>query len=114
MGFDRRRFPRVPEAFRIQYRVAGDVSSWFSVSTVDLSACGVRFTHAEPLEPGVTLRFKITLPGFKEPLELRGLVVWCRTAFGDAMESGIEFMDVTMKQQIVIDRMVGFLSRRAT
>jgi c-di-GMP-binding flagellar brake protein YcgR len=112
MGEERRRFPRVPEPFSVQYRLSGDISSWCTAATVDLSACGIRMRVEEPIEHGTLLRLKVILPGLPEPMELRGLVIWTLVRDAGTIECGIEFADVTLKQQVIIDRMVGFLKKR--
>lgn len=110
---ERRRFPRIPEPFEVQYRVFGDLAaSWNTVMTVNLSAGGVRFRSPETLEPGNALELKVQLAGFNQMLTLRGSVIWGRLQSPGVMEYGVQFVDVAMPQQIQIDRLVHFLRQR--
>lgn len=111
MRKERRQFPRVREPFVIQYRVAGEVaSSWCRVTVINLSAGGVRFRCAEePLEVSTPVRIQATLPGFKEPLALTAVVVWSQLQASGVTEVGAEFQDLDAKQQLMIDRLAGFL-----
>ena len=113
MERDRRRFPRVQEPLEAQYRVDGDfASSWRGMSVLNISAGGIRFRTTEPITQGALLQFKIKLPGVPQPLELRGAAVWSAMQAPDVTETGVEFLDLTMKQQAQIDQMVSFLRTR--
>ena len=110
---DRRKFPRVLEAFSVRYRAAGELAgSWCSVTTSNLSAGGIRFRCVEPLEVGTPLRVELKLPGMAEVMTLRGHVAWSQMLASGVMESGVEFLDVTIPQQRLIDQLVGFLKNR--
>lgn len=110
---ERRKFPRIPESFELQYRVFGDMAaSWSAVRTANLSAGGVRFRSLETLESGTPLELHVQLAGFTQMLTLRGSVVWGRMQSPGVMEYGVQFVDVTMRQQAEIDRLVQFLRQR--
>lgn len=111
MAQERRHFPRVREPFTIQYRRSGEVvSSWSRVTVINLSAGGLRFRCAdESLEAGAPLQIQVTLPGFREPMTLKALVVWNQLHASGVTEVGAEFQDLGIKQQLMIDRLVGFL-----
>ena len=110
---ERRRFPRIPEAFIVRYRIFGELGgSWCAVTTVNLSAGGVRFRCVESLEVGTPLRVELKLPGIAEVMTLRGHVAWSQMHASGVMESGVEFLDVTIPQQRLIDQLVGFLKNR--
>ena len=110
---ERRKFPRIPEAFEVRYRVFGDMAaSWCEVTTINLSAGGLRFRGPEPLELGTPLDFKIQLDGFPQALMLRGVIVWNRMQSPGVTEYGAQFIDLTMPQQAQIDRLVLFLRQR--
>ena len=109
---DRRRFPRVPEAFRVQYRIFGDLEeSWHAVTTLNLSAGGIRFRGADPLEIGTPITLRVQLPGAAQPMTLRGQVVWSQMQASGVTESGVEFVDVRPEQRARIDQVVSFLDR---
>ncbi|MBI4342516.1 MAG: PilZ domain-containing protein [Candidatus Omnitrophica bacterium] len=113
MGEERRRFPRVPQSFAAQCRSLGGLSeSWRAVRTVDLSAVGMRVRSDEPFEFWTTLEIRIQVPSLREPLDLRGRVVWSRTPPSGMTEMGIEFVDLGPEQQEQIDELVQFLTDR--
>lgn len=110
---ERRKFPRIREAFEVHYRIYGDMAaSWHEVITVNLSAGGLRFRGPEPLEPGTPLDLKIQLTGFQQVLAFRGSVVWNRMQSPGVTECGVQFVDLSLPQQAQIDRLVLFLRQR--
>lgn len=110
---ERRRFPRVQELLSAQYRASGDLtSSWLTVTTLNMSAGGVRFRGTEPLQPGALLALRVQVPGVSEMLDLLGQVVWSHMQASGVTESGVEFLDITPHQQALIDQAVTFLGAR--
>ena len=113
MGSERRRFPRIPEAFAVTYRVSGEmISSWREVMAQNVSAGGVRFRVPEALGPGATMMLRLVLPGLPHPLQIKGQVAWSRMQASGVTEVGVEFLDVSEPDQRMIDRLVGFLRGR--
>ena len=113
MRQERRRFPRVPESFSVQYRAAGELgATWCTVTTQNLSAGGIRFRSAEPLEVGALLLLKFTLPGAAQMLDFRAHVIWSHMQASGVTEVGVELLDVTLQQRALIDRLVAFLRNR--
>ena len=113
MGEEQRRFPRIPEAFTVMYRVSGELaSSWCEVVTQNVSAGGVRFLVSEALDAGTTIMLRLALPGLSQPLQINGQVVWSRMQASGVAEVGVEFLDVSERDQRMIDRLVGFLRGR--
>ena len=111
---ERRRFPRAQERLEAQYRLDGDfTSTWTALTVMNLSAGGVRFRAAQPMNAGALLQMKIRLPGVPQLLELRGAVVWSQLQASGVTEYGAEFLDLTMRQQAQIDQLVSFLRTRA-
>ena len=111
MGDERRRFQRIPHEFEVQYRrFSGLADPWFTVTAINLSASGIRFRNEEALEVGTKLELHIRLPG-QEPFSLLGQVVWSELAASKVMETGVEFVDVSGRQEIRIDEMVQFLRK---
>jgi hypothetical protein len=110
---EQRRFPRVPEALAVRYRASGALAgSWCSVTAVNLSAGGIRFRCAEPLDVGASLQLELKLPGAAEAMVLRGQVAWSQMMASGVMESGVAFLDVAIPQQRLLDQLVSFLNRR--
>ena len=74
---ERRRFPRIGEAVKIQYRSSGQLgTSWHTATIVNFSAGGVRFRVEEPLERLAAVAVQIVFPGARSMMELQGQVVW--------------------------------------
>ncbi|MBI4342517.1 MAG: PilZ domain-containing protein [Candidatus Omnitrophica bacterium] len=110
---ERRRFPRAQEPIEAQYRLDGDfASTWTTATILNLSAGGVRFRAAQPLNAGALLQMKLRLPGMPQLLELRGAVVWSQLQAATVMEYGVEFRGLTLRQQAQIDQLVSFLRTR--
>lgn len=112
MGSERRRFPRAPQPLEVRYRVGEVESGWHVTTALNVSAGGVRFRSELVIEQGTKLEVRLVMPGLEEPLELLGLVVWSRLQTPEVQELGVEFLNVTPEQQVQIDQVVSFLSRR--
>ena len=112
MGEERRRFPRITQPFRVQYRIGDVGGGWEAATTINLSAAGVRFRSEQPIERGNRIELQIQLPNATEPLHLLGLVVWSQMESPQVIDVGVEFVDVTLEQQAQVDRLVQFLSKR--
>ena len=114
MARERRRFARVALPFDAHYRLYGELTeSWRTIRTLNLSAAGMRFLSADLIEKGSALEVEIMLPCLREPVKLRGRVVWSQTKAADVTENGAEFIDVTPEQGQQIDDLVKFLMKSA-
>ena len=114
MGQERRQFARVSQPFDAHYRLYGELTeSWRTIRTLNISASGMRFRSADLIDEGSVLQIEIMLPCLREPLTLRGRVVWSQTKASGVTESGAEFFDVTPEQGEQIDGLVKFLMKGA-
>ena len=105
-------FFRVPAEFQVQCRQRGALTSpWQSVLTTDLSAGGISFQSESMLEVPEPLDLRMTLPSFRAPLVLSGVVVRVRSLSSGVSEYAVEFGDVTPEQQQQIDALVQFLRK---
>ncbi len=112
MSQDKRKFYRTHQPISAQYRVTGDFTAgWHNVRTMNFSAGGVRFKSAAPLEIGVLLDFHVEVPGLKEPLNVKGRVVWSQVQAAGVTENGVEFLDVGPDQQFQLDALVQFFKK---
>ena len=112
MGEDQRQFFRVPAEFQVQCRQRGALASpWQGVSTTDLSAGGISFQSEIMLEAQEPMDIRITLPSFRAPLVLSGVVVRVRSIASGLSDYAVEFGDVTPEQQEQIDGLVQFLRK---
>ncbi len=109
---ERRQFHRAGQAFTLRYRVLGELgASWSEVTTMNISAGGVRFRSSDVLEPASMLQLQIVLPNVKEPFVIQGRVVWTQLQASEVLEHGVEFENVTPTQQAHLDELVQFLKR---
>lgn len=97
-GDDRRRYPRVPLDTSVGYRPNGDARPG---RALNLSAGGLAFRPAEPLDPDTIVVVEFSLPPESDPIEVTGRVRWQQAAEEPAC--GIEFTDMTdeARQQIL-------------
>lgn len=109
---ERRKFYRAPHAFEVRYRLLDDLTtSWRTVTLVNLGAGGLRFRDSETLEKGALLELQLQLPSGREPLRLKGHVVWHQLHASGVNEVGVEFVDVAAQDQLHIDNVVQFLRK---
>lgn len=112
MTRERRRFFRVPIPFDAKYRFFGELTQgWRTVRTLNLSAGGMRFKSSDLLDVGGFVEVQIQLPSEREPLMLRGRIVWSQAQASGVTENGLEFLEATPQQQAKIDELVDFLKK---
>jgi hypothetical protein len=93
----------------VQYRFVDGSVTWYPATLLSLGAFGVRLLSDELIKRGEVLSVKIPLPGFSRAFTIRGEVIWCKNRASGSTEAGVEFLDVTIRQQEAIDRLVVFL-----
>ena len=112
---EQRGFHRIPQPIPTRYRVSGGLgASWSSMTLVNISASGLRFRAEELIEKGTLVEFESQMPGLREPLCVKGKVVWGSYQASGVVEMGVQFTEVTLKQQYQIDNFVSFLRSSAT
>ncbi len=112
---ERRDFHRVPQPIEAKYRVSGNLGVTWAVGTlVNISAGGVRFRAEELIEKGAFVEVEAKVPGLREVLTVKGIVVWSSLQASGVAEMGVEFSEVTLQQQYQIDNLVSFLRSSAT
>ena len=96
----------------IRYRTTGGpVNEWVRVTMINLSAGGIRFRcGGEPLQAGTPLEIEIMLSGLPQPMTLPAAIVWNQLQASGVTEVGAQFQTLDMSQQLLIDRLAGFLS----
>ena len=107
---ERRRYPRVELPLSVQFQVRGDPKARPQTGLLlNLSAGGLRFTGAQPLERGTKLEFQIGLLR-KELYVLTGAVMWTKS-LGTSVECGVEFTDLSPTRRAELDEIVQFLTK---
>lgn len=114
MGEERRDFSRAPVPFDIRYRIYGELGeSWREITTLNISAGGMRFRSDDLIEVGIQLEVQIALPSAPAPLIVRGRVAWSRLLGSGVSENGVQFTNVTPEQLEQIDGLVRFLMKKS-
>jgi hypothetical protein len=88
-GIDRRSSTRRACRLGARYRLA---AGWHPATLVDLSARGCRLRIGEDLTRGAAVRVELKAQGAGPPVDLSGLVVWCRLE-GLSHQAGVHFDD---------------------
>ena len=112
---ERRHFHRAPQPIEAKYRVSGNLgSSWATGTLVNISAGGMRFRAEELIEKSSLVEVEAKVPGLREVLAVKGMVVWSSLQASGVAEMGVAFSEVTLQQQYQIDNLVSFLRSSAT
>ncbi len=115
MGEERRQFSRADQPFEARGRIYGELTeSWHTITTLNISAAGMRFRSDDMLPLGTVLELEVNLPCLREPLVVRGRVVWSRAVASGVAENGVEFINVSLGQSEQIDQLVKFLMKNAS
>lgn len=111
---ERRDFSRTPVPFVVRCRIYGELGeSWRAITTVNISAGGMRFRTEDLIGVGAQLEIEISLPGSPAPLIVQGKVVWSQALGAGASEHGVQFMEMTPQQHEHVDGLVGFLMKKS-
>ena len=91
----RRKFPRLKEGWRLEYRVMDSAQfehDPVSTLAVNISGGGVCLETKEEIEPGSMLAVDLHSPAFDSPVLALARAVWCKKKlFSDKYEVGAEF-----------------------
>ncbi len=106
-GSERRRENRAPIELRVEYK---RLNTFFADYTKNISKGGSFIATERPLDIGTQFVFALSLPGFSEPLRIRGRVMWVTSAAVATPESpagmGIEFQFSGPEEQQELERIV--------
>jgi c-di-GMP-binding flagellar brake protein YcgR len=112
MGEERRGFSRVPVPFDVRYRIYGELGeSWRAMTTLNISAGGMRFRSGDLIEIGSHLEVQIALPSAAVPLVVQARVAWSQLLGSGVSENGAQFTNLTPEQREQIDGLVRFLMK---
>jgi type IV pilus assembly protein PilZ len=103
---DKRRSVRRPVEIKVDYRSVGRFLTDYSRN---LSRGGLFVETCLPLEPGESVRLRLTLPDMETPLALDGVVKWVSRReddIGHPPGMGIEFVGVDDELRRHVDRLV--------
>jgi type IV pilus assembly protein PilZ len=104
---DRRRDLRPPIELRVEYK---RLNTFFADYTKNISRGGTFIGTERPLDVGTEFVFALDLPTLKEPLRLRGRVMWT-TTLDEASKAnpagmGIEFQYANDQERRVMEKIV--------
>lgn len=92
MEDERRRNPRAPIELKVEYK---RLNTFFADYTKNISRGGTFIATEKPLPIGTEFVFALAVPGWAEPLRLRGKVIWTtdphESTKGNPAGMGIEF-----------------------
>lgn len=112
MGAERRQFNRAPEELQARCRHCGAMeSTWRPITTLDLSAGGMRFQSEDAFEPGGLLEIELPMPHGAKRFVLRSRLLWTKARSPSEAEHGVEFVDVRETEQLQLDALVDFLRK---
>lgn len=112
---ERRSFHRAIQPIEAKYRVQGNFSTTWAVGAlVNISAGGMRFRAEELLDKNVLIEVEAKIPGAREVLTVKGMVIWSSLQASGVAEMGVQFSELTHQQQFHIDNLVNFLRSNAT
>lgn len=112
MSRERRQYPRITHPIAVRYRAHGNLDSlWHEATTINVSAVGMRMRGAELLERARLLELTMEVPGLREPLLLKGRVVWAQLQASQVIESGVEFDTLAVEQETKLDQLLRFFHR---
>ncbi len=106
MDKDRRRFPRVPHVFRVDYRTP---DALFNEFAENISEGGLFIKTSSPLEVGTEIIIEFLLPVLKEPIRVKGRVEWHTNLPGVTRTPpgmGVSFQELSPEDKEKINRVV--------
>lgn len=75
VGKDQRGAPRLPIELRVDYK---KMNTFFADYTKNISKGGTFIKTSKPLKIGTEFVFKLVIPQLREPVELKGKVMWTK------------------------------------
>lgn len=102
---NKRRFPRIPVKLKVHFRRHEALGSYVEADTFNLSVGGLFMETGQPLEAGVKLQLKFTLPKNNLTLTCEGRVAWSNSPESPLRADhppgmGVEFLDLKEEQQV--------------
>lgn len=96
---ENRKFTRLREPMSVTYRAAGKskTARVFTSCTLDISGGGMRIEAKNDLRCGDLLEIDLEIPGWGEPVEIIGEVIWYK-ADKQSKQAGILFRDIEPRE----------------
>lgn len=102
---------RANRRLMMRYRLV-ETGSWWASPLQDISRSGARFLSEQAFVAGTMLQFELMLPMLKEPLALKGHVVWQKPATMGLTELGVAFDSLEPAAQQALDQAIAFFLRK--
>lgn len=102
---------RTNRRLMMRYRSEG-AAAWSVSPLQDLSRSGARFLAEQPLVAGTILEFQLLLPMLKDPVALKGHVVWNKPGTLGLTELGATFDGLNPGAQQALDQAIAFFLRK--
>ena len=101
MSDERRKYLRVKKAFPLHFNIRGKDED-YQVSTFDISLGGIGFFSPIRLKVQDIIHIRIKIPGYSEPMVIRGIVRWLRNCEDKKLFIGVEFFNIEDEEKDVI------------
>jgi|GEM_PF-1943135 c-di-GMP-binding flagellar brake protein YcgR len=99
---ERRKLVRLDASVKVNYRILTAVNLASDSVSHDFSEGGVRIEVKEPIQPKTLLSLDLMLPGEKEPVKVKGEVIWMERYIKQlrpVYEVGIKFIDIDSNEK---------------
>lgn len=101
MADERRKYLRVKKAFPLTFNIRGKEES-YQVATFDISLGGIGFFSPIRLKKEDIIHIHIKIPGFTDPMVIRGIVRWLKDGQDKKLFAGIEFFNIENEEKDMI------------
>jgi hypothetical protein len=96
---ERRQSSRVAISVPVWYRVKNGWAKWLLGKSVDHSGTGIRLALPPGVKAGTEISLRMKLPDAKNPIDIKGVVVWVEPLSGEinqrtTVECGVAFQDI--------------------
>ena len=98
---ERRKFLRVKKTFPFSFKRRSHNENYES-ETFDISLGGIGFLSPLPLKIKDVIYIKMKIPGFSDPMIIRGIAQWTKTLDNGDFFVGVEFFNVEDEERDII------------
>src|SRR5262249_12683821 len=99
-GGDRREFPRAPIELKVEYK---KLNTFFADYTKNICKGGTFIRTRKPLDVGTVFVFQLGVPKLKEPIAIRGEVMWIKREGQPAPKGVTESQEAGMGMRFIYE-----------
>ncbi|OHD06490.1 MAG: hypothetical protein A2Y41_00205 [Spirochaetes bacterium GWB1_36_13] len=101
MSDERRKFLRVKKSFPFNYNIRGE-KEIYDAETADISLGGIGYICSENLAINKIIHMRMHIPGFNEPMSIRGIIRWKKDLGQGKYFLGVEFYNIEQEEKDLI------------